>query len=459
MTQEIRIKSDEGKFSERIASLDFCRGLAIFLMTFFHGFHHVFDPTFFIEDPTRITSYNPIFIAPLAFLIYLGTWNSFFLLISIIVNTLAMVRVARKGKNLNQILVKNFITAVFLLIADFIIESLLYYGYFGNGIRTSIWNNPDEILKQPFGIHTLRIIAISIIISSIISYFLLRKDGHNKHQRNLIIYGILASAIIVSTKFVHNWVDNMPWIIPEGMSRWPNIDVQYANASFKAWFFVLIAGDLEPIFPFLGTAFIGAFIGLIISQPKPYKHFQPILGTLGLLGMIAGGILIALGYPFVFNGRPSMSVYLLQIGGQVGLLMAFFRGIEYKGKQDFFANHWMSRPMRRWSMIALTIYALEILDFIPEMFWNIIIGQYTGIGFLNRPFGASQIGYALLIAIFSVVWYNGLIKLWGKINFKGTFEWFLIKIQGGFAKTSTIRLNEEIILNKTKWVSWIETKD
>jgi hypothetical protein len=367
-----------------------------------------------------------------------------------------MVRTARKGRNLNQILFKNIITAIFLLIADFIIEAFLYYGYFGNGIRTGVWNDPSIITKHPFTIHTLRIIAISIIISSIISYFLLRKDGYKKTRRNLFVYGFLVVAIIASTKFVHNWVDNMSWGIPGGLFGWPGGIAHSAKASFKAWFFVLIAGQLEPLFPFLGTAFMGAFIGLIISQPKPYKHFQPILGTLGLIGMITGGILIAFGFPFVFAGRPSMPVYFLQIGGQVGLLMSFFRGIEYKGKQDFFANHWMSRPLRRWGMIALSIYALEILDFIPEMFWNIIVGQYTGHDFLNRPFGAPQIGYALLVAIFSAIWYNGLIKLWAKVNFTGSFEWFLIKIQGSFAKTSTNRLNEEIVLNKTKWVTWAD---
>ncbi|NHJ48654.1 MAG: hypothetical protein FK733_12790 [Asgard group archaeon] len=458
MTQEIRNKPTKEKLTERIASLDFCRGLAIILMTFFHGFHHVFDPTWFIEDPTRILQYNPIFIVPVACLVYLGTWNSFFLLVSVVVNTLTMVRTARKGRDLKQVVFKNTITAIFLLIADFIIEKLLYYGYFGNGIRNLSLGNSSAILNHPFSIHTLRLIAISLVLTSIVNYFLLRKGGHKKLIRNVIIYCVSAVAIIAATKYVHLWVDNISWIIPEGSTGWASVGVYSASTFFKKWFAVLLGGQLEPLFPFLGTAFLGAMIGLIVAEPKPYKHFQPILGTAGLLAMITGGILIAFGFPFIFAGRPSMPVYFLQIGGQVGLLMSFFRGIEYKGKENFFANHWISRTFRRWAMIALSLYAMEILDVIPEMFWNIIVGQYTDHNFLRRTFGPPQIGYALLVAIFSFIWYNGLVKVWAKLNFIFSFEWFLINIQGGFVKTTSNRLNEDIILNKTKWVTWADEK-
>jgi uncharacterized membrane protein len=458
LTQEIRAKPDSIQISERIASLDFCRGLAIVLMTFFHGFYHVFDPTWFIEDPTRILQYNPIFIMPIAFLVYLGTWNSFFLLVSVIVNTLTMVRAARKGRNLKQVVFKNIITAIFLLIADFIIETLLYYGYIGQGIRTFTWNDTSAIKNHLFSIHTLRLIALSLIITSLINYFLLRKKGHKKLVRNIMIYCVSAVVIIAATKYVHLWTDNISWIIPEGSTGWASLGVYNARTLLKKWFVVLLGGQLEPLFPFLGTAFIGAMIGVIVAEPQPYKHFQPILGTAGLLAMITGGILVALGFPFIFAGRPSMPVYFLQIGGQVGLLMSFFRGVEHRGIQDFFANHWMSRAFRRWAMIALSIYAMEILDIIPEMFWNIIVGQYIGSNFLKRIFGPPQIGYALLVAIFSFIWYNGLIKVWAKFNFLFSFEWFLIKIQGGFVKSTSNRLNEDIILNKTKWITWADEK-
>ncbi|MCK5047371.1 MAG: hypothetical protein KAS22_12370, partial [Candidatus Heimdallarchaeota archaeon] len=173
-----RVESFE-KPPGRIATLDFTRGLAIFLMTFFHGFNHVFDPSWFTSDPSAIFDLiNPIAIAPIGFLVYLGTWNSFFLLVSITVNTLGMVKSAQKGANLEKILLRRIITGLFLFIADYIIEALLYYGYFGNGIKNGAWSAVSRFWLHFFGIRTLQIIAWSIIITSVINYFLLRKNGH-----------------------------------------------------------------------------------------------------------------------------------------------------------------------------------------------------------------------------------------------------------------------------------------
>ena len=447
-------------YESRIATLDFTRGFAIFLMTFFHGFNHVFDPTWFTSNPSVIlTTYNPVFIAPLIFLVYLGTWNSFFLLVSISVNTLGMVKEAQKGVNLEKSLLRKFIIALFLFGADFIIESLLYYGYFGNGFRTGIWSDPSNLWLHLFAIRTLKIIAWSLIITSIINYFILRKNGQLKFQRNMIIYALLTLIIIISTQFVQNWVDNMPWIIPPGSTGWPNIGVQQYNASFKAWFFSIVAGDLEPFFPYLATGFVGVMIGFTVGQPKPSKYFPPIFGTLGLLSMIIGVILMIFGFPIIFDHRSSIAVYLLQIGGQVGMVMVFFRIVEFKGKSEWFAKHWFVKPIRRWSMITLSIYALEIYDLMPQSFLNMIAGQYIGHNFFEKTFQADQIGYALLVGIFSIFWYEALIRLWAKINFIGSFEWFLIKIQSGTIKHKSNRLNEDLILNKVKWIDFNDKKE
>ncbi len=219
--------------SKRIASLDFARGLAIFLMTFFHSFGHVFDHSWFLEDSDKLFDYPKIVLIPLVVLLYLGTWNSFFLLISCCVNTLGMIRGANRKANLEQMLTKRLVTGVFLLAIDIFTEGVLYNGYLGTAIISKDWGNFNPFLDSFYKIKTLQIIAWSIIVTSIITYFLLRKDGHERFRRNMKIIGLLTIAVFIATPVIHNLVDNMPWVVPEGLQGWPEVEVQIHNASFK----------------------------------------------------------------------------------------------------------------------------------------------------------------------------------------------------------------------------------
>lgn len=99
------------------------------MMTFFHSFYHVFDYSWFLDDYSKLFEYRIVFLIPLALLIYLGTWNSLFLLISSTVNTLSMAKGPYEESKIKMIYVKKIITGIFLLVADYIIEGILYGGY------------------------------------------------------------------------------------------------------------------------------------------------------------------------------------------------------------------------------------------------------------------------------------------------------------------------------------------
>jgi len=99
-------------------------------MTFFHSFYHVFDFNWFLADQNKLFEYPIYLLIPLVILIYLGKWNSLSLLVSCTVNTFGIVRGIRKGVNPEQQLVKKLITGVFLLIADYVIEAILYHELF-----------------------------------------------------------------------------------------------------------------------------------------------------------------------------------------------------------------------------------------------------------------------------------------------------------------------------------------
>ncbi len=448
---------------QRIATLDGCRGAAIFLMTFFHSLYHVVNYDAIAEDPNRLLEYPKIVLGTLGFFLYLGTWNTFFLLVSSVVNTYVMAKSIANGANLKILLWKRVITGVALLFVDHIIEGLGYWGFLGEGIRTGVWNHTDKIWNPFFMIQTLEMIAWGIIITSIINYFLLRKKGHEKHLRNRKIYLVLTLIVLLMTPLVHTLVDARPWSIPESLSEnpdlfdtagWPDIRIQTHNSSILTWFFVILAGDFEPLFPCLSTAFVGAIIGLFLANPRSSRKFFRI-GFLAAAGSIAAGaLLIVAGMTFTAFHRPALTNHLLQLGGQIFAVLIPLRLIEFRGRAQKAGNSKFVVFIRRWAMVALTVYALEIFDIFPEWTLNLILGKITGLNFFERIFNLNQLPLAMAVAVYSVFWYYLLLLLWGRFNYKGSFEWLLIQIQSMVSKQKSQRLNVNLMLKKVEWINF-----
>jgi hypothetical protein len=342
---------------------------------------------------------------------------------------------------------------MFLMVADHIIEGWGWYGYFGNGLRTGSWGSFEGIWHSFFGIATLEIIAWSLIITSIVNFFLLRKGGFEKYKRNMIIFGVLSLVIIVSSQFVHNAADNIM------ASGWPLGESRVANPSFLSWFVVRIAGELEPIFPVLATGFIGAMIGLSVARPNPSKRLPRWGSIFATMCALIGGVMLIVGRPFNIFSRPLIHIYLIQLGGEMLILMLCFRLIEFRGRGEKFANRRVVRYLRRWSMIALTIYALELFDIVPKWTLNITAGRITGLNFFEKVLGFGDLKWAFLVAIYSLLWYELLLWLWSKANNKFTFEWFMIRLQSVATKTVTDRLNVDLMMNRVEWVNFTTDSD
>ena len=102
-------------------------------------------------------------------------------------------------------------------------------------------------------------------------------------------------------------------------------------------------------------------------------------------------------------------------------------------------------------MVALTVYALEIFDILPEWTLNLLLGKMTGLNFFERIFNLDQLPWALAVAVYSVFWYYLLLLIWGKFNYKGSLEWLLIQIQGLVSKQKSQRLNVNLMLKKVEW--------
>ncbi len=132
------------KITKRIVSLDFQRGLAIFMMVFFHSVQHLYDISW-ATNIENLFKMNFLIIISVILLAFFVGWAGYFLLISAIVNALAMSKRASKGHKPIQILTKQILTGVGVLFAGMLTEGLIgYYGYFGLALRGAIGVTPNS---------------------------------------------------------------------------------------------------------------------------------------------------------------------------------------------------------------------------------------------------------------------------------------------------------------------------
>ncbi|MFW9923640.1 MAG: hypothetical protein ACFFDW_10190 [Candidatus Thorarchaeota archaeon] len=451
---------------ERIASLDFQRGLAIFIMVFIHSASNIIDSSYIVNDPSIIGEMPIYIIVVLAFLAFFGMWNSYFLLISTTVNSYTMSKGAIQGRDLKKILLKQLLSGIALLVIHTFQNSFLAKGYLGIALETGDWTNTYPLWRGFFSMGTLRIIGYCTIVNSILLFFLLKKEGYKKFYRNIIILGSLALIVIVSSEFINNWVDSLNWIqpdvLPVGVTLpdnvwWPNEDFQALNYSVKSWFCTIISGDIEPLLPFLASGLIGGIIGLCLAQPEKIKRMNLYGSIFGLVCLSLGAVLIFLGFFTFGTSRPPIGNYLVMLGGQLCVFFLLFYLVEYRGNAQKFGNNRIVKHFRLWGMISLTLFALDILDIVPRILFGLLYNLFSSVDINTIPgkvFGSGQEHFALIYALFAILFYELLIYLWSKVNFYLSIEWIIIQVIGKLTKDPSKRLDVKMVLNEVKWIQY-----
>jgi uncharacterized membrane protein len=448
---------------ERFVTFDFLRGFAIFIMVLFHIFGHVYDHSWtntgVLEEMPKSLLLVWIFFG------FLLSLNSFFLFISSIVNSISITKKMIRGALVRNILVKQFLTGFILLLAGFLSDSLGYNGYFGQSLLTGNWRNVRPLWQLFFSINTLQIIGWCMIIVGFIQILLIMNEGYKKYIRNIAILLCLAIIVLTISPFLHNWVDNLPWKVPENPppsyydydhTTWPSEYFQAENASFKAWILAIFAGDYLPFFPYLSTALFGTIIGFTLVRTKPVKKL-PLIGGLSGLGIMGiGGIFLYFGFiTFSAATRPALGNFLVITGAEVCIVMLFLWLLEYRGKAEKFASNIVVKHFRLWGMVSLTIYCLQIIEILPRWILGSFINLFTSIDpHLSFVFGYGKEYLAFLVGFFVILFFEGLVLLWSKFNFKYSFEWFIIKFQNLSSKSYSKRLDVDLIMNNVNWINF-----
>ncbi len=182
-----------------------------------------------------------------------------------------------------------------------------------------------------------------------------------------------------------------------------------------------LIGHQEPLFPYVSSAFFGAIYGIIFCQKSlPKKEF---FGTAFFisLGLVLFGLVLL---PFTEDIYADIMTHLhatwmlfVNLGVQSMCILLMMRMIEFNPSNAKTVKR--LRFFRRFGMLSMSIFCMELLDLIPR--W--VISQIFNVDLLTGKTGNMGI-LLLLVAVTLAFWY-GFIRLWELVRFYGSIEVFL----------------------------------
>ncbi|MFX1537633.1 MAG: hypothetical protein ACFFDI_25835 [Promethearchaeota archaeon] len=429
--------------AKRMLSLDFIRGVAIFLMVILHAFTRMMD-TSWAQDIDTLLQKNVFVILGAGLLAYLGTVAGLFLIISITVNIFSAHKKLEKGFTPEQILGKQVAVGFLVLFCAYLTESILHHAGILGSLIFQRPNGVQIMLQRIFHFETLHAIGWCLVLNSVLHYLLVLRPlskGRDTYLRALIIYGVIALVIFIATPFLYQFIannyDNFPGEEYSGKQwEWPPAGV---GDFFLRLFLVFLAGNLEPMFPFFASGIIGAVIGMCLARKKP-PRFLPLFIFIGALcALLAGVLIIVIKGDFEYTYfRPTSALYFLSLFGQLGFIALSLWLIEFRGYTKYFTP--ISRYWRRWGFISLSIYMLEIVDAAPRYLMQLITGWPVAAG-------SASAWQTLITTIVLVLFWEGIIRLWELVGFIGSFEWMIAFLTSlGKGMPASARLNVRRII-------------
>jgi hypothetical protein len=472
---------------KRFASIDFLRGLAIFIMLVLHMIGDYLDIDTLLADINNLPLMN---IVALIVLPFLGGLAGLFLIASSISNMVSMQRNLKRGKTVGSIVIKQIIGGIVLLLFAMITEGLTgYHGSLGQFILNL--NNPPRTfnigiaMTQWATFETIHTIAWCVIINGIIQGLVSIRGWWKKPKRQMLTYVILIIIVLVSTKFVWSGIYNglkgdngigFPWgsYADGSVMHWPSLRTAGIRAVLVGIFVNPFAAPMEPIFPYLAISFMGSIIGIAISQPKKalFKGFTKTVLLTGFAMFITGAVGTVIELVNVMNNigfeggitfyrfisfhrhwfpdafdtgtaelypySPYISSFawlwqtLVTNGFSIMLTMIILYLVEFRGRGSYFAKK--TGYIRRYGIIAFSNYNNQWIYFIPIL----ILGK---VGLSNMLWGETFLAMLITFALYTVVLY-----LWGLVNYKFSFEWLMKSI--GYIILPIRRID---VLKEKKW--------
>ncbi|UJG44093.1 MAG: hypothetical protein K9W46_02670 [Candidatus Heimdallarchaeum endolithica] len=445
---------------KRFFTIDFLRGISIFLMIVLH----IISDTLDIDSLVAKLDQLPLFqVLLLVVLPFLGGLAGLFLIISAIGNMISMQRQLARGDNWKQIMLRQVITGSFLLFFAMLSESILgYHGTIGevflhlNNLKAGTY---DQALWRFLFFETVHTIAWCIIINGIVHALLIRNEKWRKPSTLIIFYSLFAVLALAFTPLMwfisDKLVPGYPYAIDPATGK--NVEFGVIGiTSFGQFVLRFFLGPLaamwEPVFPYLTASFAGSIFGIYISQKeekiklsflKKFFFISIAMFVIGIIGVFLNVFLVINNqgmdaglnlylhisehrYWTTENGVPVVG-WLFQFlslnGFSFCLISVMFRIVEFRGKGAIFANH--TKFIRRLGFIPFTIYNMQ---YFYNLFYFIVSLVMTDT-YVRLPWSGT-----IIVIILSLAFYHVLTYFWEKIGYFGSMKWIIVFLRNLFIK-------------------------
>lgn len=446
---------------KRFASVDFMRGLAIFLMLVLHIIMHSIDIDTLTADMSGLSLMEFVLMLILPFA---GGLAGLFLMVSAIGNTVSMEHALDRGENAGLLARRQLIGGFILLFFAMLVEGLIgYHGDLGLWIHRSLmaasgasdapaswaW---DHSLWRFNHFETIHTIAWCIIINGVIHSYLSASEKFRDKNKLIRVYIYLALLVLLLTPLVWSFSNLLIPGFPaqEGtyMASYPRIGQDPFGRFVLVFFLQPLAGHPEPLFPYLSVSFIGSIFGVFITMPREQRDHRSFIRSVLRIGIIAYliglvGVLFNVIYVLTHSGfdaglnlymniwdhrgwtsdilgAPFLGWYfqfLLLNGFTMLLVVSMIRLVELRGRAKKFAAR--TRYIRRFGFVAFTNYTIQYLYFVA-----MFLAFYGCFGVpYQRNTGLWE--HTLLSIVIALSLYSILLYLWEKIRFAGSIEWLI----------------------------------
>lgn len=399
---------------KRYYGIDSCKGFGIWVMVIIHcvlyqGMNNENDILFNTIEKLSFWFY-PLLLVPL----FLSLWGPLFMMMTCLTVSIQMLNVLDSyPKKAKEFLRNRFLGGVLIITISKIIKTLASAGFFKDGGFVI-----PEILIE-FDALPLDLVAWS---SFLVPCFIWLLYQGFKIKNPYFLISILMGMIIV-------WISITPLLYNLGDIIIPWLESK--NLFFLSYIVHKFIRGRFCLFPSMTFGFLGAIFGIML-----HKNFK--IQKIVIFILINFGICI-IGFAFWYFTTDShifqsLTIEYIPIEFQIiNLGCTPFHVMLFLKNQDFAENEKTrvraakrTTWLRRYSLLSLTIFTLDVVlaDLIIIPFVN-MWGPTISYSTMQFSWNFWQIFLFILVVL--VIW--GLImRLWEKIDFTFSVEWFLVKI-------------------------------
>jgi hypothetical protein len=325
---------------------------------------------------------------------------------------------------------------VFSPLAEFLAGKLTPAAYVNLWVTGQIWT---EWVTQTYFVDVITFLGLETIIVAVVQGLLLKQG--NKPAQIRRTFGILTIIMFIITPFILTAIRAIPLMDWPDPHHWQGRTIgENIAAVFLSW----VGGVNQGIFPWICMAFIGTMMGFDLldkAVDQPFKKKWGLIGSWMILIGFGVQILVEIiastlsgseatlftnGFGTIFGFAGPSSGYMLFAGGGEVLAMVLFLGqVEGKNRAKVFARRTVA--IRRAGLIALTLYAIQFVFYIPIILLEYAFG-------LDPDQQQETIWQSLLMIAVCTVIAILVPWAWEKGKFKGTLEWFAAWILSKFTR-------------------------